>query len=124
MAEKKNNKANLVSVIIPAYRQQKTIVANVREIEKVLKKIKLKYEIIVVVDGMIDKTFQKAKKIATGKIKVVGYENNHGKGYAIRYGMVRSKGNIIGFIDAGMDLNPDGIAILVNKLDKEKMDIV
>ena len=122
--QKKAGRKDLVSVIIPSYKQAKTIVEDVARIERTLKQLEDKYEIIIVVDGNVDKTIEKAMKIASKNIKVVGYKNNRGKGYAIRYGMVRSKGTILGFIDAGMDLNPNGILPLITYLKREHMDIV
>lgn len=121
---KKEAKKRLVSIIMPAFRQEKKIVTDIRRIEGVLKQLPYEFEIIVVVDGAVDRTFTEAKKLASKKIKVVGYENNRGKGYAVRYGMVRSKGDIVGFIDSGMDLNPKGLSILIDQLEREKMDIV
>lgn len=110
---RKKNEKTIISVIIPAYRQEKTIIKDILRIQKVLDQIRHKYEMIVVVDGMLDETFSRAKKLESKKIKIVGYQNNRGKGYAIRYGMVRSKGDIVGFIDSGMDLNPNGLSMLL-----------
>lgn len=124
MERKQTKKQNLVSVIIPAFKQERTIIKDVQRIKDVLSQLPYKFEIIIVVDGNVDKTLQKAKNIASKNIKVVGYENNRGKGYAIRYGMVRSKGTIVGFIDAGMDLNPNGLLPVISFLEKENMDIV
>ncbi len=103
----------LISIVIPAYKQESTIVKDLIRIQRVLDQIRYDYEIIVVVDGMLDKTFEKAKKLASSKCKVIGYLENRGKGYAIRYGMIRSRGDIVGFIDAGMDINPNGLSMLL-----------
>lgn len=118
------NKKNLVSLIIPAYRQEKTIAEDLMRIKEALDRLRYDYEMIVVVDGKVDKTFEKAKKLASPKIKVFGYRANHGKGYAIRYGMERAKGSIIGFIDSGMDLNPNGLSILLERFEWHDADIV
>lgn len=114
----------LVSVIIPAYKQAKTILRDLENIERVLQRIRYNYEMIVVVDGMIDKTFENAKKASSKKIKVFSYEKNHGKGHAVRYGMARAKGNIIAFIDAGMDLNPNSLSMLLEHFEWYDADIV
>ena len=53
----------LVSVIIPAYKQEKTIKKNIEEVHKALSKTKWDFEIIVVVDGLLDKTFEEASKV-------------------------------------------------------------
>lgn len=124
MKRKIINSPKLISIIIPAYKQEKTIVADVLHIQEVLSRIRRKYELIVVVDGMIDKTFENCKKIQSNTVQVIGYEKNRGKGYAIRYGMVRSKGDVVGFIDAGMDLNPSGISMLLEYFDWYDADII
>lgn len=124
MQKKKAKKIDLISVIIPAFRQEKTIIKDIRRIESVLRQLRYKFELIIVVDGMIDKTFNKAKTLVSKRIKVVGYENNRGKGYAVRYGMVRSKGSVVGFIDAGMDLNPNGLLLLLERLERDNMDAI
>jgi len=118
------NKKNLLSVIIPAYQQEKTIQEDLKNIEAVLEKIRYDYEIICVVDGREDKTFQNAKKIKSKKLKVVGYKDNHGKGYAIRYGMVRAKGDLVAFIDAGMDIKPEGLSMLLEHMNWYDSDII
>jgi glycosyltransferase involved in cell wall biosynthesis len=117
-------KNHLLSVIIPAYKQEKTIQRDLRHIEEVLVRIRYDYEIICVVDGKEDKTFQKAKKIASKKIKIVGYKQNHGKGYAVRYGMVRARGDLIAFIDAGMDINPNGLSMLLEHMLWYNSDVI
>lgn len=117
-------KSKLISIIIPCYQQEKTVAANLKKVETTLKNVGYDYEIIAVVDGRVDKTFEKAKKIKSAKIKVVGYQKNHGKGYALRYGMARSKGEIIGFIDAGQDLNPTGLRMLMAHFEWYNADII
>lgn len=120
----KNIKRNLISLIVPAFRQEKTIQEDVLHIKNVMDQLRYDYEIIVVVDGDVDGTFENAKKVKSEKVIIVGYKHNHGKGYAIRYGMVHSKGNIVGFVDSGMDLNPNGLSILLEKLEWQNADIV
>lgn len=119
-----NNKQPLVSIIIPAYMQEKTIQKDLQRIKKVLDQMRYSYELIIVVDGLDDKTYQNAKKEKSSKVIVTGYEHNHGKGYAIRYGMVRSRGQIVGFIDSGMDLNPNGISLLLEHFEWYNADVI
>lgn len=113
-----------ISLIVPAYRQERVIAQDLSRIEKVLHKLGFPFEVIVVVDGTVDKTLENAHKVSSKFIKVYGYSKNKGKGYAVRYGMVRSKGNIIGFIDSGMDLNPKGILKVVKKFLHEDIDVI
>lgn len=127
LTQKKNkmsSKMPLISLIIPAFKQEINISDNISRIKKVMDQLKYDYEIIVVVDGMGDNTFKNANRKKNKKIIVTGYKHNHGKGYAIRYGMVRSKGDIVGFIDAGMDLNPTGLAFLIEQFQWHDADII
>lgn len=118
------DKIKLLSLIIPVYKQEKIIADNIRNLDKTLSTLPYKYEIIVVVDGFLDKTFEKAKSVKSKNIKVLGYEENKGKGYAVKYGMLKAKGDIVGFIDAGMDINPATIPLLLDLMSFHDADIV
>ena len=117
-------KINLISLVVPAFKQEKTIVLNIESLAETLSKLDCKYEIIVVVDGFLDKTYKKAKTVENRSIKVLGYKENKGKGFAIKYGVKEAKGDIIGFLDAGMDLDPAEISIMLSIMDFNKADIV
>lgn len=116
----------MLSVIVPAYKQARTIRRDLENIHRVLSE-GLKgtaFEIICVVDGMLDNTFQNAKKCQLKKVKVYSYEKNMGKGYAVRYGMARAKGDLISFLDAGMDISPKGIMMLMAHMQWYGADII
>lgn len=113
-----------LSVVVPAYKQEKTIVKDIRKIEDVLRELHYNYEIILVDDGSKDNTYKRALKITSSKVKIFRYEKNEGKGHAIRYGMLQAKGDIIGFIDSGMDINPNGFAMLLNHMEWYDADII
>lgn len=119
-----NPKKPLFSLIIPAYKQEKTIKSDLERIIAVMDQLRYSYEIILVVDGHIDKTLSEAKKIKSTKINVVGYNNNKGKGHAIRFGMARANGSIVAFIDAGMDINPNGLSMLLEHFEWYNADII
>jgi len=114
----------LLSLVLPAYKQEKTIQKDITNLAKVLSTLPLKYELIVVVDGFVDKTYSKAKRKENKNIKVLGYKENQGKGFAIKHGVEEAKGDIIGYIDAGMDLDPKEISIMLDIMDWNKADIV
>lgn len=120
----KKQKTNFLSVIVPAFKQEKTIQKDLLRIKEVLERIRYDYELICVADGMGDDTYKNAKKARSSKIKVVGYQNNRGKGYAVRYGMARAKGNYIAFIDSGMDIDPNGISMIIEHMEWYDADII
>lgn len=119
-------KQKVISLVIPAYKQEKTIEKDISQIEDALKNLQREYtyEIIVVVDGYLDDTYTRAKRKQSAKVKIFGYEKNQGKGAAVRYGMSKAKGDIIGFIDGGMDINPKGISLLLEHFYWYDADVV
>ncbi len=117
-------KKKLLSIIVPAYKAEKTIEEDLRRIEEVAKQLRYDYEIICVADGKTDKTFEKAKNVVSQKIKVLGYKLNQGKGFAVRYGMTRAKGDYVAFIDAGMDIDPNGISLILEHMEWYEADII
>jgi len=122
MRQKPNT--TFISLIIPAYKQEKTIKADIEQILSVMDQLRYSYEVIVVVDGHYDETYRIAKKIKSPKLKVIEYEKNKGKAYAIRLGMKQAQGNIIGFIDSGMEIDPNGIAMLLEHMEWYNADII
>ncbi len=120
----KKKPSNFISLIVPAYRQEATIVRDIQSVKKIMDNVRYPFEIIVVVDGELEKTREILDSAQIAKVKTVGYSHNHGKGYAVRFGMARAKGNLIAFIDAGMDLNPEGIRTLLEDMKQKKADII
>lgn len=122
--DKNETNKRLLSLIIPAYKQEKTIKEDIKNIQKSLEESKYKYEIIVVVDGMLDKTYQQVKSLNDRKVKVYRYEENKGKGFAVRFGSTKASGDIIGFIDAGMDIRANGISMMLEHFSWYNADII
>lgn len=91
-----------LSVIIPAYNEEKRLPKTLKEIDKYLKGQPYEYEILVVNDGSRDRTVEVAKSLIPKikNLKVIGYEKNQGKGYAVRFGMLEAKGDFRLFTDA------------------------
>ncbi len=116
--------ASLLSLVVPAYKQEKTITQDIKSLDSVLSLLPLRHEIIVVVDGFVDDTFRKAEKFKSNQIKIIGYKKNKGKGFAIKTGVAAAKGDIIGFIDSGMDLDPAEVSIMLSIMEWNKADIV
>ncbi|MGI6278831.1 MAG: glycosyltransferase [Patescibacteria group bacterium] len=116
---------DLISVIVPVFNQEKTIKQDLARIDKAMDATRFNYEIIAVIDGKEkDASFGQAKELKLPNLKVVGYRENQGKGYAIRYGMARSRGDKIAFIDAGMDIDPNGISMILEHMEWYGADII
>ena len=117
-------KPTMLSLIIPVYNQEKTIVKNLENILAELNKLSYRFEVIVVIDGETDNSLEKAKSVKSQNIKVVGYKTNKGKGYAVRYGMAQSTGDIIGFMDSGGDIKEEGLSMLLEHFRWYNADII
>ena len=116
---------NLLSVIVPIYKQEKTIQKDLLNIYETLSKTPYNFEIIGVVDGTtLDNSLNEAKKIKKTNVKIFGYKNNKGKGQAVRFGMQKASGDIISFIDSGMDIMPSGIIMLLEHMKWYNADII
>ena len=113
-----------VSIILPTYKREKIIKKIVESVTNVMDNSRWDYEIIIVVDGFLDNTYKVAKSIKNKKVSVHGYENNWGKGYAVRYGMARADGDYILFMDASLKLNPKGITMLLEHMEWYNADII
>ena len=116
--------SHFLSLVIPVYKQEKIIVKNLKRIKTVLDQIRYDYEIIVVIDGKIDRSFERIKKAKIPKIKCLYYSRNYGKSYAVRLGMSFAKGDYVMFMDSGMEIDPNGISMLIEHMEWYNADII
>jgi dolichyl-phosphate beta-glucosyltransferase len=93
------NHAKKVSVLVPAYNEEKRIENSIRSAIAWLNEQDYSYEIIVVDDGSRDSTVNVAKKVSE-KVRVISLKQNLGKGAAVRTGMLNASGDFRFFSDA------------------------
>lgn len=113
-----------VSIIIPAYNEEKRIGNTLKEYsryyEKLRKEKKLNYEILVSINNTTDKTVDIVKKYKKQN-KNIRYLNlvKGGKGYAIIEGFksaLKRKNDLIGFVDADMATMPEAYYDLITEI--------
>jgi len=112
------------SLIIPVYKQEKTIKRDIEIIREALETLTIPFEIIAVIDGETDGSWKEAEKVKDKRVTVVGYKTNHGKGYAVRYGFAHATGDVIGFMDAGGDLKVSALPLMITQFLYQKADVV
>ncbi len=90
-----------LSVFFPAYNEEKNITATVSKADKVLQKLKIKSEIIIINDGSKDKTAEVSKQLVNKfpNVKLVNQDNG-GYGMALRAGFENAKNEWIVYTDA------------------------
>ena len=94
-----------LSLVIPAYNEEALIVATLDALHMYMQNRPETYEIVVVDDGSQDQTVNlvQAWQARTGTdLQVLCNDRNMGKGYAIRHGILESRGQSIIFIDADL----------------------
>ena len=99
---KKMSEEPYLSVVIPAYKEEKRIHKILDAIIDYEKNHDFKIEVIVVLDGTPDNTAQAAEKYQERikKLKIIDRRVNKGKGYTVKEGMLAARGEYILFTDA------------------------
>ncbi len=115
-----------LSVIVPAYNEGDRIRENLLEISQTLKGNTGDFEILAVNDGSSDNTKEQILKACEEDpdIKYAGYDKNRGKGSAIKHGVEVASGELIGFIDADLDIAPHHLVTYLKHMDESGCDIV
>ena len=94
-------KKNSISLMFPLYKDKSTVEYMIRKSSFVLKKLKRKYEIVIVDDGCPENSGELAKKVAKkfSNIKVFFHKKNLGYGAALKTGLKKCKNDWIFFTD-------------------------
>lgn len=105
------NNPPYLSVVIPAYNEEKRLPQTLRATMGYLKKQSYAWEILVVNDGSHDKTADLVRSVSVedSRVQLLQYGGNKGKGFAVRYGMIRAKGDIQVFMDADNSTSIDHV---------------
>ena len=114
----------VLSVIVPVYDQAGVIVENVRTIrERVAAGMQPDaFEVIVVSDGSVDGTAERVLESELPNVRVLYYDRNLGKGYAVKAGAREARGRWVGFVDADLDLDPAALPGYVETAEREGLD--
>lgn len=114
-----------VAVILPVYNEAKCIAKTWDSVLK-FSSARPYYHFTFVNDGSIDQTKQildtKLAIASNNKIKVIEYEKNKGKGFAVKTAVESAYEDYICFIDSDLAYSLEHLDILVNKL--EELDVV
>lgn len=116
-----------LSIIIPVYNEENTIVKVLEAIEEVSVKPFVK-EVIIVDDGSSENTAKKIQHYFKEKKRsgfvFLQHKKNQGKGSAIHTGMKKATGDYILIQDADLEYNPKTIPMLLEPIIKRKTQVV
>src|SRR3989344_1394407 len=107
-----------LSVFFPCINEEGNIENGVKKAEDVLKKLKLKYEIIIVDDGSTDKTGEIADRLARQNplIRVIHHPRNLGYGEALKSGFYNARYDTIVYTDGDGQFDFSEVTKLLEKI--------
>jgi len=116
-----------ISIVIPAYEEQARLGDSIKRILAYVEREKLSAELIVVDDGSKDKTAGVAEIAAQEfpdlQTKVIRYEENRGKGYAVKIGLLAARADIAVFSDADLSTPIEELSKLVKPIETGEYDV-
>jgi glycosyltransferase involved in cell wall biosynthesis len=111
-----------LSVVTPVFNGAAFIAENVEIIRRDLAAADIPYELIVVSDGSVDETFERAVAAGHPEVRVLHYDRNLGKGYAVKLGLLAARAPFVGFIDSDLDLHPAELPRYHRELLERRLD--
>ncbi len=105
-----NSADPLISVIIPAFNEEKSLGFILQRTYRILRKMGFPYEVIVINDGSNDETAKVATENGT---VLINNNKNLGKGSALKKGFARSSGCFVVTLDADGEHQPEEVPSLL-----------
>lgn len=115
----------MISIVIAAYNEENRIKGSLYKIDRYLSDSSSDYEIIVVDDGSSDGTGPLVSEMSADidNLRLVRYETNMGKGYALRTGVLASRGDYVLLSDADLSTPVEEVSRLLQLLSHNRCDI-
>jgi glycosyltransferase involved in cell wall biosynthesis len=109
-----------ISIIIPLFNEEESIVPLSHELRKALSRININYEVILIDDGSTDSSLQKLKEITKtdNRFRYLSFRKNYGKSAALHIGFKAASGDAVVTMDADLQDDPGEIHSLLKKLEE------
>jgi glycosyltransferase involved in cell wall biosynthesis len=111
----------LLSVVVPVFNEAPTVGNVIERLKAVLRNLGFSYEIIVVDDCSEDTSVSISKRYG---VRVYSLGEHMGKGYALRMGFSKAKGEIIAMIDSDGSHLPEELPFLLAPILQNQADLV
>ncbi|MCL4542699.1 MAG: glycosyltransferase family 2 protein [Deltaproteobacteria bacterium] len=108
-----------ISIILPAYNEERRIKLTISGLRSYLKSKKYIYEIIAVDDGSTDRTVNVLKDMLASDLRIITITKS-GKGTAVKEGVLSANYEYVFFMDADLSTDVDEITKFINIFKKEK----
>ncbi len=123
---KKKESIKKVSVVVPAYNEEESLIPLSFELRNVFNELKqFEFEVIIIDDGSTDNTVKVLNEIRRedNRFKFISFQKNYGKSAALSVGFKHASGDVIITLDADLQDNPHEIPNLIRKIE-EGYDLV
>lgn len=110
-----------VSIVIPVFNEEHTLGKVIQNVKKTMERMGLSFEVLVVDDCSTDNSLDISLK---SNVRVLRITEHRGKGYALRAGFRRVKGEIIVTIDSDGSHSPEELPKLVEPIINGEADFV
>src|SRR6187399_3164389 len=116
----------MISLVVPVYNEEVLIFELFDRIQKEMESTGENFEVILVDDGSIDKTFENLKicNSKDSRFKVLSLSRNFGHQAAYTAGLSYAKGDYIAMMDGDLQDPPELLNDMYKKLREEDIDIV
>jgi dolichol-phosphate mannosyltransferase len=103
-----------VTIVLATYNERENIVDT---IQSIFEHVKDPVEVIVVDDDSADQTWQLVESLGDPRVVVIRRVDTRGLASAFNRGIIESRGEIVGWMDADMCMPPSMLPAMVDKLD-------
>ena len=113
-----------LSIVVPAYNEENTIEEALSRLHRTMTESGIDFEIILVIDGYVDRTKEIALSLGLANLSIIGYEKNLGKGHALRVGAQKITGQYAAFFDGDLDIDSACLVDLFRRLVELDIDVL
>src|SRR6266478_1801770 len=114
----------MVSIVVPAFNEAERIGDSIEKIDAFIRQSPCSFEVIVVDDGSKDETASVVKKVNLKGLRLIRNNENHGKGYTVRQGVLAASGKYVLFTDADLSAPIEELTKLLEVAIRDGIDVV
>ena len=113
-----------LTLVVPFFNPGSRLGAHVSEVVDVLERSGINFEVLAVSDGSTDHSEKQIDAIKSEHLRLVRFDNNQGKGAALRAGLSLGRGKYLGFIDGDGDLPAGLLTLCLDIIRDDDPDII
>ena len=111
-----------ISIILPAYNEAKRLPATLERLREFLGDLGRSFEVLIIVERSTDGTLEIATRWAEEQAHFQAVDNlvHRGKGYAVRSGMLRARGEVLIYMDADLSVPLGEVRFFLREFERDE----